>query len=167
MKTSEYIYIAGIEKESIVDGPGVRTAIFAQGCKHNCKGCHNPETHEFNKPGTIMYVPELLDKYILQASPLISGVTFTGGDPLYQWASFAELAKLIKQETGLNIWCYTGFTWDEVKNNPLMRHIDVLVDGPYIEDQRTLDLPFRGSSNQWLIDVQASLKEGSPRWYKL
>ena len=154
--------LAGIVKDSIVDGPGVRVAIFAQGCAHNCKGCQNPETHAFDQ-GQEWNVDDVFDE-ILKAGPLITGVTFTGGDPLYQWAPFMRLASSIKG-LGLDIWCYTGFTWDEVKKNPLMMFVDVLVDGPYVDEQRTLELPWRGSENQRLIDVQASLKEGEPVFY--
>ena len=167
------IDIAGITNDSIVDGPGIRLAIFAQGCKHNCKGCHNPVTHEFLPddmvikpsftqpgPGGDRYSIEAIFNEVLKASPLTQGVTFTGGDPLYQWSSFMQLAGSIKG-LDLDIWCYTGFVWESIKQNPLMKYIDVLVDGPYIESLRTLELPYRGSSNQRLIDVQKSLAIGS------
>ncbi len=161
---TELVRLAGIVDDSVVDGPGVRVAIFAQGCGHNCKGCQNPDTHSFDG-GKIWHIDDVFNR-ILKAGPLISGVTFTGGDPLYQWAPFMRLAGSIGG-LGLSVWCYTGFTWDQVKNNPIMPYIDVLVDGPYDQELRTLDLPWRGSSNQWLIDVQKSLRTGGVVRYEL
>lgn len=154
------IRIAGITEDSIVDGPGLRMTVFVQGCPHGCKGCHNPETHDY-MGGQQMDTSEIIAK--MDSNPLIDGITLSGGEPLFQMDACHELAKAA-HERGLNVWCYTGFTWDviveahEYEPIQLLSHIDVLVDGPFIESQRTLELPWRGSKNQKLIDVRASLK---------
>lgn len=149
----------GIVKESITDGLGIRYTIFAQGCKHNCFGCHNPESHSFNGGYTVS-IDEIMGE--IKESHLIDGITFSGGDPFYQPEAFLELAKRIKNEVGhLSIWAYTGFIYEElIKNNKykeLLTYIDVLVDGRYVEGLRSLELKFKGSSNQRLIDVQKTI----------
>ena len=157
------IRIAGITEDSIVDGPGLRMTVFVQGCPHGCKGCHNPETHDY-MGGQQMDTSEIIAK--MDSNPLIDGLTLSGGEPFMQYDACCELAKAAK-ERGLNVWCYTGFTWDSVAEAheyepiQLLSYIDVLVDGPFIESQRTLELPWRGSRNQRLIDVQKSLKSGT------
>lgn len=151
------LYLAGVVEDSIVDGPGVRYTIFSQGCAHNCPGCHNPQTHPFVSGGYLEEVDTVVRA--VQANPLIKGVTFSGGDPLYQSQAFTELAEKLKA-LGYDIWVYTGFLWEEVRGNPLMKFIDVLVDGPFIEERKTLELRYRGSRNQRLIDVPKSLREG-------
>lgn len=151
------LYLSGIVEESIVDGPGVRYTIFSQGCAHNCKGCHNPQTHPFTAGGYWEDVETIVRA--IKGNPLVKGVTFSGGDPLYQSKAFTELAENLKA-LGYDIWVYTGFLWEEVCANPIMSFIDVLVDGPFIEEQRTLDLRYRGSRNQRLIDVPKSLLAG-------
>lgn len=154
------INVAGVIKESYTDGEGIRCVIFVQGCKHDCVGCQNPETHEF---GTGIDLDN--DKIIeyLKSNPLLEGVTFSGGDPMYQPLDCMELAKRIKDETGLSVWCYTGFTFDEVIKDKdrleFLKYIDVLVDGPFILGKRNISLQFRGSSNQRLIDVKESLEQ--------
>lgn len=156
------IRIAALVNDSIVDGPGLRYAVYTQGCLHHCKGCHNPQTHDIN--GGHETDTEDIWREISE-NPLLSGITFSGGDPLLQPRPLAELAKKAVEE-GLSVWCYTGWVWEDLlkKNDPdimaLLNHIDVLVDGPFLSEQRTLELPFRGSKNQRLIDVQRSLKSG-------
>lgn len=157
------INIFGMAKESFVDGEGVRYAIFAQGCTHGCIGCHNPNSHSFNKNIEIE-VEELLKD--IKSKGYLDGVTFSGGDPMFQAKAFNELAKRIKGETNLSIWCYTGYTFEEVRQKPqaefveLLENIDVLIDGKFELDNKNLSLLFRGSSNQRLIDVPKSLKAG-------
>ncbi len=158
------IRIAGIVDDSIVDGPGFRLAVFTQGCPHDCPGCHNPDTHPFDggKPDTT----ERIISQMLQ-NPLLDGVTLTGGDPFCQSAACAEIAEAAKKH-GLNVWAYSGWTYEQLtekaKTEPdvarLLNTTDILVDGPFILKQRTLELRFRGSKNQRLIDVPASLKSG-------
>ena len=145
--------IAGIVNDSIVDGPGLRYTIFSQGCSHNCPGCHNPETHSFDG-GFEIDTESIISE--ISKNPLLSGVTFSGGDPIEQPAPFLELAKAIKK-MNLNIWMYTGYTYEELTSmqdpiiQELLSYVDVIVDGPYIESKRQLDLEFRGSSNQRII----------------
>ena len=141
----------------MVDGPGFRTSIYCAGCRHKCPGCHNPQSWDF-EGGHAMTTDEIMR--IIEADPY-ANVTFSGGDPMYQPEGFAELASAIKQRTKKTIWCYTGFTFESLMSNPrqraLLEKIDVLVDGPFIKDKRDESLCFRGSSNQRLIDVPASL----------
>lgn len=161
------IRIAGIAGESIVDGPGFRYAVFVQGCKHNCKGCHNPETHDLDG-GRIDDTDRIYEEII--KDPLLDGVTFSGGDPFCQCRPLAELAKKIKayENCKLNIVCYTGYTFEQLLAMSadtegcadLLRQIDYLVDGPFVLEKRSLELRFRGSSNQRFLDVKSSLEEG-------
>lgn len=153
------IRIAGIVQESIVDGPGFRLAVFTQGCPHNCPGCHNPETHSF-EGGVLVDTEKII---AMMDNPLLDGITLTGGDPFCQPESCRILAKAAHAR-GLSVWAYTGWTFDEVMRliesaRVLLGEVDVLVDGPYLESQRTLEAPFRGSRNQKLIDVKQSLSE--------
>lgn len=155
------IKIAGLVKESIVDGPGFRLAVFTQGCPHNCPGCHNPQTHNF-EAGTWMDVSEIVR--IAAENPLLDGITLSGGEPFCQAEACAEIAKAAKS-FNLTVWSYTGYTFEQLlSGNPefrtLLEQIDVLVDGPFIMEKRTLDMRFRGSSNQRLIDVKKSLASG-------
>ena len=161
-----YVRLAydGIQTDSIVDGAGIRAVIWFQGCPHHCKECHNPETWDFNAgvEKSIAKVKKLIDGLEYQ-----DGVTFSGGDPMSQIDALCELAKYVK-EKGLNVWTYTGYTWDEViklgDSNPkyleALKYIDVLVDGRFMIDLKSFDVEFRGSSNQRIIDVAKSLKEG-------
>lgn len=157
------IRIASLINDSIVDGPGLRYAVYTQGCHHGCKGCHNPQTHD-PKGGTEDDTDRIWQE--IQENPLLSGITFSGGDPLEQPLPLVELAQKA-HEHGLSVWCYTGWVWEDLlkENDPdvmaLLNHVDVLVDGPFLLEQRTLDLPFRGSKNQRLIDVPASLSSGT------
>ena len=151
------ISVLDIIEDTMVDGPGFRTAIYCAGCRHACPGCHNPQSWDFSG-GHAMTTDELMR--IIEADPY-ANVTFTGGDPMYQPEGFAELALAIRRRTHKNIWCYTGFTFETLVNNPRQRQllelIDVLVDGPFIKTLRDEDLLFRGSKNQRLIDVPQSL----------
>lgn len=143
----------------MVDGPGFRTSIYCAGCRHQCPGCHNPQSWAFDG-GREMTTEQIMK--IIEADPY-ANVTFSGGDPMYQASGFAELAREIHKRTNKDIWCYTGFTFESLINpeqRELLELLDVLVDGPFIEKLRDTDLLFRGSSNQRLIDVQASLYKG-------
>lgn len=154
--------IAGVIDESIVDGPGLRFVIFTQGCPHHCPGCQNPQTHDFAGGQEVKISTLLAD---VQADPLISGVTLSGGEPFCQPKALAELVRVLRQG-GKHIMAYTGYTWEQLlqMDDPdvyeLLKQCDVLVDGPFIEAQRDLTLQFRGSRNQRLIDVPASLRDG-------
>ena len=147
--------------DTTADGPGWRTSVYAAGCRHACEGCHNPETWPATA-GEELPVDEVFQR--LKATE--GDITFSGGDPLYQAPAFTELARRIKQELHRNIWCYTGFEYEAVVADPQMSrilpYIDVLVDGPFILTQRDTNLLFRGSSNQRLIDVPASLASQTP-----
>ena len=150
--------ILDIIEDTTVDGPGFRTAIYAAGCPNECPGCHNPESWDINR-GRWMSTDEILQKVLADS---FADVTFSGGDPMYQPEGFTELEHAIKRQSRKNIWCYTGYTFETLLHNPrqakLLEYIDVLVDGKFKEELRDEDLYFRGSSNQRLIDVQASLK---------
>lgn len=154
------IRISGIVKESVVDGPGIRYVVFAQGCAHNCIGCHNPSTHDFNG-GYIVDADKLIED--IRESFFIDGVTFSGGDPFYQTDEFSYIAEKLKKDS-LNIVCYTGFEFEDILNDEnkrkLLENIDILIDGPFVLSKKNLKLPFRGSENQRIIDVKNSLKEG-------
>ncbi|MDO4497246.1 MAG: anaerobic ribonucleoside-triphosphate reductase activating protein [Bacteroidales bacterium] len=153
------IQLIRIVEDTTVDGPGWRTSVYCAGCRHACKGCHNPESWSF-KAGETISVKELLNR--LQDT--YGNITFSGGDPMYQAEAFTQLAQGIVEQLHRTIWCYTGFTFEEVLADPIMCKmlpwLEVLVDGPFIESEKSLDLMFRGSRNQRLIDVQASLKTG-------
>lgn len=154
------IRIAGTVNDSIVDGPGLRFSIFTQGCPHHCPGCHNPETHDPNG-GHDAQTEEIIEK--MGKNPLLSGITLSGGDPMVQPIPCLELARAA-HEKQLNVWLYTGYTWEQLWNFgnedqiALLKETDVLVDGPFILAQRSLELDYRGSRNQRLIDVKKSLE---------
>ena len=156
------IRIAGIVNDSIVDGPGFRLAVFTQGCPHDCPGCHNPATHPFDG-GRLESTDKIVDT--MADNPLLDGITLTGGDPFCQPEPCAVLACAAKK-LGLNVWAYSGWTYEQLvsMHNPdedaLLNACDVLVDGPYIEQQRNLELLFRGSENQRLIDMNATRRNG-------
>ena len=153
------IRVLSVLHDTTVDGPGFRTSIYCAGCDHHCPGCHNPQSWDFDG-GEEWSVDDLMAE--ITEDPF-ADVTFTGGDPLYQAAAFTELARRIKQETNKNIWCYTGFLFEDIRDKAqfqeLFNHIDVIVDGRFDLSQRNEDLPFRGSANQRIIDVQKSLRE--------
>lgn len=152
------ISVHKIVEDTTVDGPGFRTSIYAAGCEHGCKGCHNPESWEISN-GKWMDIDEILK---IIESNFLAQVSFSGGDPLFQPEAFTELARRIKLETQKNIWCYTGFTFQKILRNPklsaILPYIDVLVDGQFIEKKKVANLPFVGSSNQRIINVKESLK---------
>lgn len=164
MNRDDTLRVSGIANDSIVDGPGIRLTLFVQGCPHNCKGCHNPQTHDFNG-GSDMTLGEIFDK--ITANPLLDGVTFSGGEPFCQAQKLAVLGKEIR-DTGLNIVTYTGYTFEYLLNNSdekngfrqLLEVTDYLVDGPFILSERNLMLRFKGSENQRILDVKRSLAEG-------
>lgn len=153
----EIISILKIIESTTVDGPGFRTAIYGAGCQHQCPGCHNPDSWS-ETAGKLMHVDIVMDRILANE---FEDVTFSGGDPFFQVEAFTELAYRIKNVTNKNIWCYTGFRFEEILNIPrfasMLPYIDVLVDGRYIENLRDENALFRGSINQRLIDVQNSL----------
>ena len=152
--------ILDILEDTTVDGPGVRTAIYAAGCPNGCPGCHNPESWDINR-GHWMSTEEILEKVLADN---FADVTFSGGDPMFQPEGFTQLAHAIKEWSRKNIWCYTGYTFEKLLRNPrqaqLLKYIDVLVDGKFKKELRDEELYFRGSRNQRLIDVQTSLQNG-------
>lgn len=198
MTEATYINLYGAVSDSIVDGPGLRYAVFTQGCSHGCPGCHNPESQPFCG-GTPTAVEEIIAN--VQANGLVQGVTLSGGEPFEQPVACAELAVRLKQ-LGYNIWAYTGFLYEDLLRfaegsadavgapgatgagtiavpkgvmldggetvgdvqaavRTLLENVDVLVDGPFVKSKKSLGLQYRGSSNQRVIDVPASLKNGS------
>ena len=160
------IRVLDIVEDTMVDGPGFRTSIYCAGRRHQCPGCHNPQSWAFDQ-GREMSVRELMR--VIIADPYTRGVTFSGGDPMYQAAAFAELARQIHRRTQKDIWCYTGFTFESLiqqDQRELLAEVDVLVDGPFVQSLHDPDLLFRGSSNQRLIDVQASLYSGKTVLWK-
>ena len=156
---SKKIRLAGIAYESLVNGPGMRRVYFSQGCRHNCEGCFNPDTHDFNG-GEERDMDELIEDALY--NPLLKGITFSGGDPLERAEEFAYMAKAFKK-AGLNIWCYTGYTYDKDLleggkvytqfTEEMLSYIDTLVDGQFIESQKDITLKFRGSANQRILDL--------------
>ena len=150
--------LAGIVTDSIVDGPGIRTCVFCQGCPHHCPGCHNPETWDFGC-GTPMDEDAILA--IVRSNPLCRGVTFSGGEPFAQAEGFARLGRLLK-DAGYEVASYSGYTFEQLLNGTpaqkeLLQTIDVLIDGPFLLEERSLQLSFRGSRNQRILDVPKSL----------
>lgn len=153
---------APLQQDSIVDGEGIRTVIWTQGCTHNCFGCHNPETHDM-RGGELVDVDEINEQ--IRELEGQDGITFSGGDPMFQIDACLHIAKTAK-ECGLNVWCYTGFTFEELmkmsdKNQSLiefLKLIDVLIDGKFMIEQKSFNIKFRGSRNQRIIDVKKSLK---------
>lgn len=159
MSNTRLLRISGIETESIVDGKGIRYVIFTQGCPHHCPGCHNPQTHSFDG-GKLVDINELVDD-IGRNKNYIDGITLSGGEPFCQIDQCSMIAEK-SREMGLTVWCYTGYLFEDLYGwaNKLLKEIDVLVDGLFVQEERSLDLQFRGSKNQRLIDVPASLKAG-------
>ncbi len=159
----DIILASPLQKDSIVDGEGIRTVIWTQGCSHNCIGCHNKETHDFNG-GQKIDIEEI--KKEIDHLEYQDGITFSGGDPMFQAKSCSVIAKYAKNKN-LNIWCYTGFTFEQLLEmsktkkeiSEFLSYIDVLIDGKFILEQRSLELKYRGSRNQRIIDVPKSLKE--------
>lgn len=155
------ISLSGVTGDSIVDGPGLRLTIFTQGCLHHCPGCHNPQTHD-PEGGSWADTEDILAA--AAENPLLDGITLSGGDPFLQPVPCLALAEGA-HKIGLNVWTYTGYTWEALweENAPekiaLLKETDVLVDGPFLLAERSLELRFCGSRNQRLIDVKKSLAE--------
>jgi len=160
----DVIRIAGIIKESIVDGPGIRMVVFAQGCRHNCPGCHNPQTHSFDG-GTLVTVEHILEQ--AKKNPLLDGITFSGGEPFEQAEVFAVLARKAR-EFNLDIMTYTGYTYEQLTDGSdrqkgwraLLDETDILVDGRFELEKKNLLLKFRGSENQRIIDLKKTRESG-------
>lgn len=151
------IRISGIVEESIVDGPGIRLVVFTQGCKHNCNGCHNPETHSL-KGGTLVDLNNILHR--IKTNPLLDGITLSGGEPFEQAIECSILAKEVRK-LGLNVVTYTGYTFEEIMRRENFRSLlletDLLIDGKFEMENKTMMLSFRGSSNQRIINVRKYL----------
>lgn len=164
METS--VRLAGVVAESIVDGPGIRYVIFTQGCPHGCPGCHNPQTHDF-AGGTDTPLQDILDA--VDKNPFVRGVTLSGGEPFCQAAALLPLAVALKAR-GKHLMAYTGYTFEELLALPdpavrgLLAELDLLVDGRFVEAEKSLELKFRGSANQRILDVPASLAANAPVW---
>ena len=159
------LMLAGVMDESIVDGPGIRYVVFVQGCPHRCEGCHNPQTHDFSG-GQTADIPKILEE--IDGDPMISGVTFSGGEPFCQAEQLCRLADEVKRR-GKDLMIYSGYTYEELvdaaENDKGVKHLletaDRLVDGPFILSERDLELPFRGSRNQRYIDMKKTLRRGT------
>jgi len=153
------IRICGLVNDSIVDGPGLRLTVFTQGCPHHCPGCHNPQSHSF-EGGQLRDIDEILT--MAKENPLLDGITLSGGEPFCQPEACAQIA-VGAHKLGLNVWCYTGYSYENLlaskEKRALLEQVDILVDGPFILEERSLDIRFRGSKNQRIIDVKNSLLE--------
>lgn len=149
--------IAGIVRESIVDGPGMRFVVFVQGCPHHCEGCHNPQTHDFNG-GKITTLKAIYEQ--IEQTPMVSGITFSGGEPFCQAEALAALGKRLRED-GKDIMTYSGFTYEKLLEkaktekgvDDLLRCTNILVDGPFVLSKRNILLKFRGSENQRVLDI--------------
>jgi len=165
--TTTTLRIAGIIPETITDGDGFRASIYVQGCPHKCEGCHNAHTHDFNG-GEVLSLQDIINK--VYPNPLLAGLTFSGGEPFCQAEPLAILADWAKQ-MNLNIWCYSGYTLEELKelaktNKPiadLLSKTDTLVDGKFIQEQKDLTLRFRGSKNQRIIDLRSIMNKANEK----
>lgn len=157
----ETIRLGGITANSVVDGPGLRTVVFLQGCPRHCPGCHNEELLD-PKGGTVVTLEELLGQIRNTISPITSGITISGGDPLMQRGPLEKLLIALKKEfPKFSVWLFTGYRYEDIKDFPLLQMVDVLVDGPFEQDKRDWDLAFRGSSNQRLIDINKTRELGT------
>ena len=158
-----HLRLAGIVDESVVDGPGVRLVVFAQGCPHHCPGCHNPHTWATDG-GVSVAAEEIIER--LRANLVLSGVTLSGGEPFAQASEFGRLAMAVKR-MGFTVTTYTGYKWEHLVQSSysgvhlLLDNTDILVDGPYVDNLREPGRKWRGSSNQRIIDVHRSLEAGS------
>lgn len=159
--------ISDIIKESIVDGPGFRFVIFTQGCDRKCPECHNPQTHDRNG-GRSIDVSDIFS--MIKKNPLLDGVTFSGGEPFYQSDELSKLG-IMCHEAGLNVITYTGYKYEELLEMPearcLLEQTDVLVDGPFLVNEKSLEIKFRGSKNQRMIDVSRSLQNKEVILYEM
>lgn len=158
------IKLSGLVADSIVDGPGFRFTIFTQGCPHRCEGCHNPQTHDF-EGGRYADCDKIIEK--IQQNKLTAGVTFSGGDPFCQPEPCAYMAKKLKA-LGYHLMCYTGYTFEQLMEmsqkdenvREFLSQLDIIIDGRFVLEQRSLELRFKGSKNQRTIDVKESIKQG-------
>ena len=171
---SETLRLYGLVSDSIVDGPGYRTAIFTQGCPHACPGCHNPGSHPM-EGGTVWTLDDIEAKFTV--NPMLSGITLSGGEPFLQAAGCAELARRARGK-GLTVWVYSGFTFEQLQAMAkkdadvaaLLDHADVLVDGRFVLAERSLELLYCGSRNQRVIDLAKTREAGAvvlytqPEW---
>lgn len=163
------VRIAGVVRESITDGDGIRFVLFVQGCPHHCPGCHNPQTHSF-EGGTEADTEDILNEF--NKNPLLSGITFSGGEPFCQPKPLADLGERIAAG-GKNVTVFSGYTfeqlWEMAKRNSdimrLLRVADVLIDGPFIIAEKSLNVRFRGSKNQRMIDLKQTLRSGGNTIY--
>jgi len=170
MAFEETIRIAGCIHDSIVDGPGLRYAIFVQGCPHRCEGCHNPDAHDFSG-GTEVPIQAIIDD--IEKNPLLDGITLTGGEPFSQADKLIPIASYAR-ERGLSVWVYSGWTYEELTGGlaensgweELVNLCDVLVDGRFELEKRSLDLQWRGSPNQRVIDLRATRESGTLTLYE-
>lgn len=157
------IKISGVVNDSIVDGSGFRFTVFTQGCPHHCSGCHNPETHD-PKGGFWSDTEDIMN--VIKENPLLDGITLSGGDPFMQPVPCTLLAEE-SHKLGLNVWTFTGYTWEELwaeqdkEKLNLLHHTDILVDGRFLLAERSLELRFKGSRNQRTIDVKKTLEQGN------
>lgn len=154
--------VSGINFESIADGEGVRVVVFISGCLHNCKGCHNPASHSFTAGQP--FTSDLQDKIVayIKNTPFISGLTLSGGDPMYSAEELIPFVQKLRSEVdGVTVWIYSGFLYEEIKQNEemaeLLKQCDVLVDGEFVLEQRDITLAYKGSQNQRIIDIQKSM----------
>lgn len=157
-----FLRIAGLINDSIVDGPGIRFTIFTQGCRHNCKNCHNPETHDL-KGGRLIDIQELLT--MIKKNILLDGVTISGGEPLLQPEPVEIILKEAKK-LNLSTIVYTGYTWEQILQNKnkyigILENTDYIIDGKFEENLKSLDLKFKGSLNQRIINVKKSIETGN------
>lgn len=154
------VRVAGVVEESIVDGPGLRFVLFLQGCRTRCRGCQNPQTWDFDA-GTDVTLREIEDRIL--SDPLVHGVTFSGGEPFEQAGALIPLARSLRSR-GYHLAAFSGFVFEQIAADPVRRDLlsclDLLIDGPYIESQRSLELRFRGSRNQRIINVPESIRSG-------
>lgn len=152
--------VAGVIEESIVDGPGLRFVLFLQGCRTHCKGCQNPQTWDF-EGGTAVSAEDILNR--IQGDPLVHGITFSGGEPFEQAAALVPLAEELKRR-GYHLMAFSGYTFEQLLEKPsccdLLSLLDLLVDGPFVEEQKSLELRFRGSRNQRILNMEASRNAG-------
>ena len=164
LKGGRTLRLAGIVRESIVDGPGIRFVVFVQGCPHRCPGCQNAQAQAF-EGGADFTVEQLLEE--IKKNPLLKGVTFSGGEPFCQPGALAELARRI-HSMGMDVMCYTGYIYEDLvskgREEPevreLLENCDALVDGPFLLEEKSLMLHFRGSRNQRILDLPRSLASG-------
>lgn len=152
--------VAGVVEESIVDGPGLRFVLFLQGCRIHCKGCQNPQTWDFNG-GTLVSIEDILSR--IQGDPLVHGITFSGGEPFEQAEALIPLAAELKKR-GYHLMAFSGYTLEKLIQKPLCRDLlsllDLLVDGPFVKEEKSLELRFRGSRNQRILNIAATKKNG-------